>query len=134
MHWFNSKEQPGFLFTDLKATEIIIGDRSRYQVTFIASNPEPVAGLFNISFRTGSEDLLNRKIQAEKIMVQSGGGNKFAISMESGEWKLTDISKIVFMGPREAKKIGIVLDAEPRAMMINTLFCQEYPKRNNSAV
>ena len=48
--WFNSKEQPGFLFTDLKATEIIIGDRSRYQVTFIASNPEPVAGLFNISF------------------------------------------------------------------------------------
>ena len=51
--WFNGKEQPGFLFTDLKANEIIVGDRSRYQVTFIASNPEPVAGLFNISFRTG---------------------------------------------------------------------------------
>ena len=51
--WFNSKEQPGFLFTNLLVNEIIIGDRSRYQVTFIASNPEPVAGLFNVSFRTG---------------------------------------------------------------------------------
>jgi hypothetical protein len=41
--WFNGKDQPGFLFTGLKASEIIVGNRSRYQVTFIASNPEPVA-------------------------------------------------------------------------------------------
>ena len=53
--WFNGKTQPGFLFTQLRATEIVVGDRSRYQVTFIASNPEPVAGLFNISFRTGGQ-------------------------------------------------------------------------------
>ena len=70
--------------------------------------------------------MLNRKIQAEKIMVQRGGGNKFAISVRAGEWKLTDISKIVFMGPSEAKKIGIVLDAQPRAMIINTLFQRIY--------
>jgi hypothetical protein len=125
--WFNSKEQPGFLFTGLKATEIIVGDRSRYQVTFIASNPEPVAGLFNVSFRTGSEDLLNRKIQAEKIMVQSGGGDKFAISVRGRGMEADDISKIILMGPGEAKKIGIVLDAEPRAMMINTLYSRNIP-------
>ena len=35
-------EQPGFLFTNLQAREIIAGDRVRYQLTFIASNPEPV--------------------------------------------------------------------------------------------
>ena len=51
--WYNGKEQPGFLFTNLQATEIVVGDRSRYQVTFIASNPESSGGLFNISFRTG---------------------------------------------------------------------------------
>ncbi len=51
--WFNRKEQPGFLFTDLQATEIVVGERVRYLVTFTASNPEPVAGIFNISFRTG---------------------------------------------------------------------------------
>jgi len=37
--WFNGKEQPGFLITNLQANEIIVGDRSRYQVNFIASNP-----------------------------------------------------------------------------------------------
>ena len=51
--WYNGKEQPGFLFTNLVATEIVVGDRSRYQVTFIASNPENSGGLFNVSFRTG---------------------------------------------------------------------------------
>ena len=51
--WFNRKEQPGFLFSDLQANEIVVGDRVRYLVTFTASNPEPVAGIFNISFRTG---------------------------------------------------------------------------------
>ncbi|MCK7542087.1 MAG: hypothetical protein MZV63_70005 [Marinilabiliales bacterium] len=44
--WFNSKDQPGFLITDLQAKEIIVGDRIRYQVTFVASNPELVAGIF----------------------------------------------------------------------------------------
>jgi hypothetical protein len=38
-----------------------------------------------------------------------------------------DISKIVFMGPHEAKKIGIILDAKPRMMMINTLFARNIP-------
>jgi hypothetical protein len=38
-----------------------------------------------------------------------------------------DISKIVHLGPGEAKKIGIVLDAQPRAMMINTLFAKNIP-------
>ena len=51
--WYNGKEQPGFLFSKLTATEIVVGERSRYQVTFVVSNPEASGGLFNISFRTG---------------------------------------------------------------------------------
>jgi hypothetical protein len=31
------------------------------------------------------------------------------------------------MGPHETKKVGIVLDAQPRAMMINTLFAKNIP-------
>ena len=46
----------------------------------------------------------------------------------------SDISKIVFMGPSEAKKIGIVLDAQPRAMMINTLFAKNIPGEINMPV
>ena len=125
--WFNGKDQPGFLFTGLKASEIIVGNRSRYQVTFIASNPEPVAGIFNISFRTGGQGLLDQKIQLDRIQGQSGGGNKFTMSLRGRGMDADDISKIVFMGPHEAKKIGIILDGEPREMMVNTIFARNIP-------
>jgi hypothetical protein len=131
--WFNGKEQPGFLITDLVTSEIIVGDRSRYQVTFVASNPEPVAGLFNISFRTGGPGRGARGQGMVTMALPSnpGGGGRFDIAMQGRGMEATDISKIVFMGPNEAKKIGIVLDATPRAMMINTLFAKNIPGEIN---
>jgi hypothetical protein len=127
--WFNSRQQPGFLFTSLKATEIIVGDRSRYQVTFIASNPEPVAGLFNVTFITGGskKSLLEMKINLDAAQARGGGGSKRSMEMRVRGMDADDISKIVFLGPHEAKKIGIVLDDEPRAMTINTLFARNLP-------
>jgi hypothetical protein len=120
--WFNGKEQPGFFITSLKTNEITVGERSRYQVTFIASNPEPVAGLFNVSFRTGGE---GRGGQMMSPFAQ-GGGSRFNPNQGRG-MEAADISRIVFLGPSESKRIGIVLDAEPRAMMINTLFAKNIP-------
>jgi hypothetical protein len=131
--WFNSKEQPGFLFTDLKVTEIIIGDRSRYQVSFIASNPEPVAGIFNVSFRTGGPSgpgLLSNKMQADASQVRAGVSN----SERGRGMDADDISRIIFMGPSTAKKIGIVLDAQPRMMIINTLVARNIPGEINLPV
>ena len=115
--------------TSLKATEIIVGDRSRYQVTFIASNPEPVAGLFNVAFSTGGskQGLLEMKLKLDQVQVRGGGGSKGSIELRGRGMDADDISKIVFLGPHEAKKIGIVLDDEPRAMMINTLFARNLP-------
>jgi hypothetical protein len=126
-NWFNGKEQPGFLFTDLKANEIIVGDRSRYQVTFTASNPEHVVGLFNISFRTGGPGGMSQGDQQMNVFTQGGGGGRFSISMQGRGMEASDISKIILLGPGESKKIGIVLDAQPRAMMINTLFSKNIP-------
>jgi hypothetical protein len=126
--WFNSKEQPGFLFSDVKTTEIIVGDRSRYRVTFIASNPEQVSGLFNVSFRTGGQNnLLAQKMRMDQMQVQSGGGSIFTTSLQGRGMDADDISKIVFIGPDEAKMIAIILDAEPRAIIINTLFARNIP-------
>ncbi len=101
-YWFNGKELPGFLFSDLTATEIIVEDRTRYQVTFTVTNQEQVAGLFNLSFRTGD------------------GGQGRGMDAQ-------DISRTVMMGPGESKKIGVVLDAEPRDMMVNTLVAKNIP-------
>jgi hypothetical protein len=125
--WFNSKIQPGFMFTQLKAAEIIVGDRSRYQVTFVASNPEPVAGLFNISFVTGGQNLLAKKIQLDAMQVQGTGGNKLQLSLNMRGMDADDISKIVLLAPNESKKIGVVLDAVPRVMIVNTLVARNIP-------
>jgi len=124
--WFNRKEQPGFLFTDLHANEIVVGDRVRYLVTFTASNPEPVAGIINISFRTGGEgEGQGRQVTGSYQGGPAAGG--FNISMQGRGIEAADISKIILLGPGEAKKIKIILDAEPRELMVNTLFARNIP-------
>jgi ABC-type transport system involved in multi-copper enzyme maturation permease subunit len=130
--WFNKTGQPGFLFTNLQVSQIVIDTRTRYQVTFIASNPEAVAGIFNVSFRTGGGrgQMGGGGMQAMEMGIAGGGpggrGN-FTISMQGRGMEASDISKIIFLEANEAKKIGIVLDNQPRAMMINTLFARNIP-------
>jgi hypothetical protein len=128
--WFNHSEQPGFQFTNLQANEIIVADRSRYQITFIASNQELTGGLFNISFRTGGAGGSGRGGAGGGGRGGAGfggGGGRMQISFQGRGMEAADISKIVYLGPHETKKVGIVLDAQPRAMMINTLFSKNIP-------
>jgi hypothetical protein len=136
--WFNGKGQPGFLFTSLVANQIVVNGRSRYQVSFIASNPEPFGGLFNISFRTGGPGGRGGGggggAMSMTTIQDGGGGGRMQIAMQGRGMEAADISKIVYMGPKEAKKIGIVLDAQPRAMMINTLFSKNIPGEINMPV
>jgi hypothetical protein len=62
------------------------------------------------------------------VFQQGGGpGGSITISMQGRGMEAVDISKIVLLGPREAKKVGIVLDAQPRAMMLNTLYSKNIP-------
>jgi hypothetical protein len=138
--WFNNRGQPGFLFSKLQAEEIIEDGRSRYQVTFVVSNPEPVPGLFNIAFRTGGPGGPGSRGMGGGPQMMGGqgqaggGGRTMGISMQGRGMAAADISRIVLMGPGEAQKVGIVLDAQPRAMMINTLFSLNIPGEINQPV
>jgi len=123
--WFNKKEQPGFIFTDLQANEILTGDRVRYRVTFLATNPESVSGLFNIAFRTGGQGEGGRRTE---FMT---GGAVYNITSQGRGMETNDISRIVFLGPGETKKITTILDTEPRAMLVNTLFAKNIPGEIN---
>ncbi len=135
--WFYGKKQPGFLFTDLKASQIVVGNRSRYQVTFNVSNPEDAGGLFNISFRTVGAGGSRGGGGGGRGGGFGGGGfggggfgggsGRMQISFQGRGMEAADISKIVYTGPHESKKIGIVLDALPRTMMVNTLFSKNIP-------
>jgi hypothetical protein len=136
-NWFNMKDQPGFNFGEPQVNEILVGDRVRYLVTFIASNPESVPGIFNVAFRTGGPGSGRGGGQMAINMVQGGpigGGGNFSISVQGRGMEAADISKIIELEPRQAKRIGIILDGQPRAMMINTLFSKNIPGERNIPV
>jgi len=120
--WFSRKEQPGFIFNDLQANEVVVGDRVRFLVTFTASNPEQVAGIFNISFRTGGEG-------GQMTGSFQGGprGGSYTIAYQGRGMEASDISRIILLGPGEAKKIRIIIDFQPREMLVNTLFARNIP-------
>ncbi len=129
--WFNAKDQPGFLYTDLQVNEILVEDRVRYRVSFVVSNPEPVSGIFNVSFRTAGPGSSNRQMS---ITSQQGMGGTYSFSAQGRGMDVTDISRIVLLGPEESKKISIILDYEPRAMLINTLYAKNIPGEINMPV
>ncbi|HLN55526.1 MAG TPA: hypothetical protein VK207_06025 [Bacteroidales bacterium] len=124
-NWFNGKDQPGFIVNDLRSSEIVINDRSRYQVTFAISNPEPVAGLFNVSFRSS---------QGPQTSISYGERGGFTVATQGRGMETPDISKIVYLGAMEAKKVGVLLDYQPRAMTINTLYSRNIPGQINMPI
>lgn len=128
--WFNRKERPGFLFTDIEAGEIVVGNRVRYLVSFTAFNPENVVGIFNVALRTGGPGRGGG--QRMMSMSRSGpGGGSFTMSVQGRGMETDDIASIVVMEPGDAKKIRIIIDAEPRALIINTLFARNIPGEIN---
>ncbi len=132
--WFNGKGQPGFIFLEPEVRQIVVDQRSRYQVTFIAGNPEAAGGLFNVAFRTGGpgarggmQGMFQMAFQRGPGSAAGGGGRIMQIAMQGRGLESSDISKIVYLGPGEAKKISLILENQPRAMMINTLFSKNIP-------
>jgi hypothetical protein len=133
-NWFNGKEQPGFLFKGLITNEIIVDERSRYQVSFVASNPENVPGIFNISFRSEGQGGPGRQGQPMSGAFQPGGGGQGGGSAQGRGMETSDIEKIILLEPGETKKIALVTDAQPRAVLINTLFARNIPGTINIPV
>lgn len=105
-NWLYGDQLPGFLIGDLRSYEFIDNDRTRYQVRFKASNPEAVEGLFMLNFRTGGND--------SKDYYGPSGDDE------------TD-KKVIYLEPGQSKEIGVVLDAAPRAMTINSVISQNIP-------
>ncbi|HUX94658.1 MAG TPA: hypothetical protein VMV47_02910 [Bacteroidales bacterium] len=129
-NWFKGKDQPGFIFSGLQVNEILVNDRLRYLVSFTATNPENVPGLFNIAFRSEGPGGRGARMSGA---FQPGGGPGEGITQGRG-MEASDISKIVLLEPSESKKISIINDVQPRGMFINTLFAKNIPGRINMPV
>ncbi|MEA1997196.1 MAG: hypothetical protein U9N45_06130, partial [Gemmatimonadota bacterium] len=104
--WLNEKKLPAFTFSDLDCYEILDQEHTRYQAVFKVSNPEPVDGIISVNFRTG------------------GGGGRSGMR---GGGVDPENERIFSVRAGEGKEIGMVLDEEPRMMMINTIISQNLP-------
>ncbi len=116
--WFNGKEQPGFQFANLQASEVVVDNRVRYLVSFVAYNPESVGGIFNVSFNTA---------EGNNGSGMQGQGRGETIEERGRGMETADINKIVMLDPGEVKEINIVLETQPRTLLINTLFAKNIP-------
>lgn len=103
--WLKSTEIPGFLLSDVRAYEIRDGENTKFQVLFTITNEEGVDGLATVSFRTA-------------------GGGGFG---GGGGPPSLDLVKILHVKANQKKEVGIVIDAEPRLIAINTLVSQNVP-------
>jgi len=107
---YGTQQLPGFLISNIQGYEILDGNRTRFQVTFAVSNPEPVKGLMIVSFR-----------------VMGGGrgrgdGPGFGMGFDQQE-----IERIITIPAHQTKEVGIVLDSSPRMMMVNSLISKNVP-------
>lgn len=117
--WVNDRQLPGFLVSDVIGYKVLDIDRTRYQVKFKVTNPEPVGGLLVASFRTSGRGGFGGGDRGGR---GRGGGRGFG-----GGGSQPAIEKIIQIGANETKEIGIVLDDMPRLMTINTLISQNLP-------
>ncbi len=103
--WYNSKELPSFYIYQVDLYKVMDNDRIRNQAMFSIYNLEEVKGLIEVSFD----------------FRQRGRGMSFSSSNEEDPPQLYNIE------PGQTKKIGILLDEEPRAITINFLIAKNLP-------
>ncbi len=127
--WYRGKGQPGFLFSDIMVQEVVVGTRTRYKVSFTASNPEETAGIFNVGFRTGGRGPGGgRGMQGNvAISVSPGGRGNISVGMAGRGMQTNDVEKIVKLEAGQAKRVSVILDSQPRGMFVNTLFSVNNP-------
>jgi ABC-type transport system involved in multi-copper enzyme maturation permease subunit len=127
-NWFEGYDIPGFIVTEVKTTEVVVDERSRFQVTFVVSNPEPAPGLFNIAFRTGGG--MGGGMGGGRMNAGGGGSTgmqRIEMATQGRGMEAADINGIVFMEANQAKRISMIVDNQPRAMVINTVMAKNIP-------
>ncbi len=104
--WYESKNLPGFQTRNVSMYQVKDSERIRYQVLFDIFNPETVDGLFEVSF-------------------SYGGGGRFR--MDTGRQQQLEPPRVYKLAAGEQKRIGIVLNEEPRTMSVNSLVARNIP-------
>ena len=107
----HARQLPAFILSDPEAVEILENERTRYQVTFTVSNPEPVDGIISVNFRTRG----------------GGPGERRRMFFQGGSAPDTEYQRFISIRGGETKEIGVVLDDRPGAMTVDTFISLNIP-------
>lgn len=134
---YNSKQLPGFIIDDFKSYEIVVDNRTRYQMRFFLSNPEPASGSITLSFRSGGGrggmgGGRGGSSGTRVVQIQPGSSGNMRNFMMGANTQ--DIERIIYFEPNQTLEIGIVLDDQPRMMIVNTLISKNIPNTITSTI
>jgi len=110
--WYEQKLMPGYYVSNIQSYKVLDGNKTRYQVRFDVSNNEEIDGLIAVNFRIRGSGFRGRFM---------GGG----ASEESEPERIYSIQKM------QSKQIGILLDLQPGAILINSMVSLNLPSEIN---
>ena len=105
--WYQDRKLPGYKVSQIEMFKILDEDRMRYQVLFIIENPEKTDGLIEVNFQY----------------------HGFFRRMMNGQMSEEEPPRIYKIGGGKREQIGIVLESEPQAIIINTLISKNLPQK-----
>lgn len=114
--WYTRKEIPTYLLSDIRCSEIVEGDRARFQVMLSLTNTGSTEGTVSVTANLGGG---------------GGGGDRMGfgppgMGFMSGSDSGTN-TRLVSLKAGQSKEIGMVLDSQPRQVMINTFLSGNLP-------
>ena len=123
--WMNDDSLPAVVLNEPVCTEIFADNMTLYQVKFILANTGNVEGIVTVDFRLNSTSGFGG---GRGGGMMGGGGGMFMFGMAE---PASDTAHNFILAPGEAKEIGIVLDASPREMTVDTHISQNLPSNFN---
>ena len=106
--WYSDTTLPGYVIEDVDSYNVIEGERTKSQISFILSNPTDVEGIVKVSFR----------YQQQRANFTPGwlrGQEQY------------DYSENYYMAPQSSRLIAVLLDQPPALMALETFISRNIP-------
>lgn len=105
-NWYESEHIPGFLYENFRLFKIVEDEQEKYQLLLEVTNPEPADGYIDVTF------LYRRR--------RRFGGGRFDGAQD-------ETSRFFKVPAKSTLEIGIVLDSQPRLMLIDPTIARNIP-------
>ena len=121
-NWLNNDTYPAFLFGETRVSNIKEDNRERFFVRIPVVNNGTGSGILTVGIREGERQRVMMRGQA-----RGPGGGNMTFRQEGGMPAPLTMEKTYEIPAGQSMEIGIMLDSEPREIIINTYIAQNLP-------